>query len=53
MDSFSKSEKYQKQLEKESGKVVQKVYGGGEIGLNGLKPSEVDFITSNRPYNIS
>ena len=53
MDSFSKSEKYQKQLEKESGKVVQKVYGGGEIGLNGLKPSEVDFITSTDPIILA
>ena len=53
MDSFSKSEKYQKQLEKESGKVVQKVYGGGEIGLNSLKPSEIDFITRTDPIVLA
>ena len=53
MDSFSKSETYGKQIEKESNNVIQKLSTAGDVGLNSLKPSEVDFITSTDPIVLA
>ena len=53
MDSFSKTETYTKQIEKQSGNIIQKLSTGNKQGLGDLKPSEVDFVTSTDPIILA
>ena len=52
MDSFAKSETYSRTIEKESGKVIQKLTQGGN-GLFSLEAKDIDFISGTDPIMLA